>query len=49
MPKPGPFTIHQLAPCDAVVMENMLTMFGEPETYGAARPSTDYLDLLPRS
>lgn len=42
--------IRQLAPGDIALMEAMLTTFGEafgePETYGGARPSAAYLESL---
>jgi aminoglycoside 3-N-acetyltransferase I len=45
-----PFTIRVLGPDDVAVMDGMLTMFGEafgdPETYGRARPGADYLRRL---
>jgi aminoglycoside 3-N-acetyltransferase I len=45
-----PFSIHQLAPGDIVLMQAMLTTFGEAfgdvETYGQARPSAPYLARL---
>lgn len=44
------FDVHRLAPADVALMEAILTMFGEafgePETYGGARPSADYLERL---
>jgi len=44
------FTIRRLGPDDVAVMEGMSTMFGhafsEPETYGGARPSAEYLRRL---
>ena len=44
------FTLRQLAPDDAPLLEAMLTMFGdafsEPDTYNAARPSRGYLSRL---
>lgn len=45
-----PFSIHQLTPGDIVLMQAMLTTFGEAfgdvETYGQARPSAPYLARL---
>jgi aminoglycoside 3-N-acetyltransferase I len=45
-----PFTIHPLGPDDLPLMDGMLTMFGEafgePDTYGRARPSDAYLRRL---
>jgi aminoglycoside 3-N-acetyltransferase I len=45
-----PFTIRPLAADDLALMDGMLTMFGEafgePETYGRARPSAAYLRRL---
>ena len=42
--------VQQLGPTDLKFMHAMLTMFGEAfgegETYGAARPSDDYLERL---
>jgi aminoglycoside 3-N-acetyltransferase I len=47
---PTPFTIHQLAAGDLVLMDGLLTMFGEafgePDTYGRARPGAAYLRRL---
>lgn len=44
------FDVHRLEPGDVALMEAMLAMFGEafgePETYGGARPSADYLERL---
>lgn len=44
------FDVHRLVPGDVALMEAMLTMFGEafgePETYGGARPSAAYLEHL---
>lgn len=41
---------HCLVPADVALMEAMLTMFGEafgePETYGGARPGAAYLERL---
>jgi len=43
-------TIHALGPDDVAVMEGLLTVFGEafeePDTYGGARPSREYLRRL---
>jgi aminoglycoside 3-N-acetyltransferase I len=43
-------SIHQIAPDDMVLMEGLLTMFGEVfqevETYSGNRPSEGYLRLL---
>jgi aminoglycoside 3-N-acetyltransferase I len=45
-----PFTIRPLGPDDLSLMDGMLTMFGEafgePETYGRARPGAAYLRRL---
>lgn len=50
MPDAIPFTIRTLAPADVPVLEGMLAMFGEafgePDTYGAARPRAAYLEQL---
>lgn len=50
MPGAAPFAIRTLGPADVPVLEGMLAMFGqafgEPETYGAARPRTTYLEQL---
>ncbi len=50
MSKSTPYTIRELAPDDVVLMEAMLAAFGEafgePETYGRARPSSAYLKRL---
>jgi len=47
---PTPFTIHQLAADNLALMDGLLTMFGEafgePDTYGRARPSAGYLRRL---
>ncbi|HEV2745783.1 MAG TPA: AAC(3)-I family aminoglycoside N-acetyltransferase [Allosphingosinicella sp.] len=44
------FTVYQLIPDDAPLLEAMLTMFGEafgePHTYNDARPSRSYLIRL---
>jgi aminoglycoside 3-N-acetyltransferase I len=44
------FTIRVLGPDDIALMEGMSTMFGqafgEPDTYGGARPSAAYLHRL---
>ena len=44
------FEIHRLAPDDLALMEDVLTTFadafGEPHTYGAARPGKAYLRRL---
>jgi aminoglycoside 3-N-acetyltransferase I len=44
------FTIHPLAAEDLALMDGLLTMFGEafgePDTYGSARPSEAYLQRL---
>lgn len=44
------FTIHQLAPDDQSWMDGLLAMFGvafeDVETYGARRPSPEYLRKL---
>ncbi len=44
------FTIRVLGPDDVALMEGMSTMFGqafgEPDTYGGARPSAAYLHRL---
>jgi aminoglycoside 3-N-acetyltransferase I len=44
------FSIHLLAPDDVVLMEAMLTTFGEAfgevDTYGRSRPSAAYLERL---
>jgi aminoglycoside 3-N-acetyltransferase I len=43
-------TIRLLGPDDVSIMEGLLTIFGEafdePDTYGSARPSPDYLRRL---
>ena len=43
------FTIRVLGPDDVALMEGMSTMFGqafgEPDTYGGARPSAAYLPV----
>lgn len=48
----GQFTIHQLAPRDLPLLDEMLTLFGEAfdevKTYGERRPSADYLARLLR-
>ena len=48
--KPTPIKVRRLGPSDLGSMHAMLTMFGqafgEPETYGAARPSDEYLRSL---
>lgn len=45
-----PFRIHQLAPTDLVMMQGLLTSFGEAfndvETYGKNRPSAAYFQKL---
>jgi aminoglycoside 3-N-acetyltransferase I len=45
-----PFSIQRLAPDDIVLMEALLTTFGEAfdevETYSGARPSAAYLERL---
>jgi len=45
-----PFSIQQLAPDDILLMEALLTTFGEAfdevETYSGARPSVAYLERL---
>jgi aminoglycoside 3-N-acetyltransferase I len=45
-----PFSIQRLAPHDIVLMEALLTTFGEAfdevETYSGARPSAAYLERL---
>ena len=50
MPEHAPACIKVLGSGDVVAMETMLTMFGEAfgetETYGAARPSENYLRRL---
>jgi aminoglycoside 3-N-acetyltransferase I len=50
MPGATPFAIRTLGPADVPVLEGMLAMFGEafgePETYGAARPRPAYLKQL---
>lgn len=42
--------IRVLSPADVAQLEAMLTLFGEafdePDTYGAARPTRDYLERL---
>jgi aminoglycoside 3-N-acetyltransferase I len=47
---PTPFTIQRLAPDDLTLMDGLLTMFGEafgePGTYGRARPGAGYLRRL---
>jgi len=47
---PTPFTIHRLASDDLALMDGLLTMFGEafgePGTYGGARPGAGYLRRL---
>ena len=47
---PTPFTIHRLAADDLALMDGLLTMFGEafgePDTYGRARPAAGYLRRL---
>jgi aminoglycoside 3-N-acetyltransferase I len=46
----APFKLHQLAPTDLVLMQGLLTTFGEAfndvETYGKARPSAAYFQKL---
>ena len=46
----GGYRVRQLTPDDLPLMEAMLTTFGEafgePETYGAARPRRAYLERL---
>lgn len=48
--KPSSINVQRLGPSDLRSMHAMLTMFGEafgePETYGAARPSDEYLRRL---
>ncbi|HSE26801.1 MAG TPA: AAC(3)-I family aminoglycoside N-acetyltransferase [Gemmatimonadales bacterium] len=50
MPGAAPFVIRTLGPADVPVLEGMLAMFGaafgEPETYGSARPRPAYLEQL---
>ncbi len=50
MPQPGDFQLHRLRPEDVAVMHGLLDMFGEafgePETYGSARPAPAYLRRL---
>ena len=50
MPSPQPFLVRQLIPHDVAVIQAMLTLFGEafgePDTYGAARPDAAYLERL---
>jgi aminoglycoside 3-N-acetyltransferase I len=50
MSSSAPFSIRQLTPEDVVLMEAMLTTFGEAfdevETYSGARPSRAYLARL---
>ncbi len=45
-----PFTLRPLAPADVALLQAMLTMFGEafgePQTYGGARPGAAYLARL---
>jgi aminoglycoside 3-N-acetyltransferase I len=45
-----PFTLRPLAPADVALLQAMLTMFGEafgePQTYGRARPGAAYLARL---
>jgi len=46
----SPFTVHTLGARDLALMDGVLSMFGEAfaavETYGAARPSAEYLRHL---
>ncbi len=50
LPHPSPFAIRTLGPADVPALEGMLAMFGEafgePDTYGAARPRPAYLEQL---
>lgn len=50
MPLPTTVSIRRLAPADVVLLEGLLTTFGEAfedsETYSGARPRTDYLKRL---
>src|SRR5262245_60172717 len=50
MSSSAPFSIRQLTPEDVVLMEAILTTFGEAfdevETYSGARPSRAYLERL---
>lgn len=52
MAAPTDFTVRQLEPGDAALMEAMMTVFGEAfnemDTYTGARPSTRYLECLLR-
>jgi aminoglycoside 3-N-acetyltransferase I len=45
-----PFALRLLAPADLALLQAMLAMFGEafgePHTYGAARPGAAYLERL---
>jgi aminoglycoside 3-N-acetyltransferase I len=47
---PSGFSVQQLTPGDLALMDGLLTTFGEAfdevETYGARRPSADYLRRL---
>ena len=49
-PPPFPGTIRTLGPADVPALEGMLAMFGaafgEPDTYGSARPRAAYLEQL---
>lgn len=50
MPAPTSCTVRTLGPADVPVLERMLAMFGEafgePDTYGGARPRPAYLEQL---
>jgi aminoglycoside 3-N-acetyltransferase I len=46
MSSSAPFSIRLLTPADVVLMDAMLTTFGEVETYSGARPSRAYLARL---
>ena len=50
MPGATPFSVRTLAPGDVALLEAMSAMFGEafgePETYGGARPRPAYLERL---
>jgi aminoglycoside 3-N-acetyltransferase I len=49
----SPINVTRIGPEDLALMQDLLTIFGEAfdeiETYGAARPSADYLQKLLRS
>jgi hypothetical protein len=46
MSSSAPFSIRLLTPADVVLMDAMLTTFGEVETYSGARRSRAYLARL---